>query len=91
MKDVINTYGEAVIGMCAVALSGTKVEGWYVEEAKQAMQEGRIAYAGKYSAPDYERILAAGCTLAIENTMVLHLSLIHISDDVHIDYLTYHK
>ena len=36
------------------------------------MQEGRIAYAGKYSAPDYERILAAGCTLAIENTMVLH-------------------
>ena len=56
----------------SIALSGTKAEGWYVEEAKQAMQEGRIAYAGKYSAPDYERILAAGCTLAIENTMVLH-------------------
>ncbi len=31
-----------------IALSGTKAEGWYVEEAKQAMQEGRIAYAGKY-------------------------------------------
>ena len=56
----------------SIALSGTKAEGWYVEEARQAMQEGRIAYAGKYSAPDYERILAAGCTLAIENTMVLH-------------------
>ena len=56
----------------SIALSGTKAEGWYVEEAKQAMQEGRIAYAGKYSAPDYERILAVGCTLAIENTMVLH-------------------
>ena len=56
----------------SIALSGTKADGWYVEEAKQAMQEGRIAYAGKYSAPDYERILAAGCTLAIENTMVLH-------------------
>ena len=56
----------------SIALSGTKAEGWYVEEAKQAMQEGRIAYAGKYSAPDYERILAAGCTLAIENTMALH-------------------
>ena len=55
-----------------IALSGTKAEGWYVEEAKQAMQEGRIAYAGKYSAPDYERILAAGCSLAIENTMILH-------------------
>ena len=34
----------------SIALSGTKAEGWYVEEAKQAMQEGRIAYAGKYSA-----------------------------------------
>ena len=56
----------------SIALSGTKAEGWYVEEARQAMQEGRIAYAGKYSAPDYERILAVGCTLAIENTMVLH-------------------
>ena len=38
----------------SIALSGTKAEGWYVEEARQAMQEGRIAYAGKYSAPDYE-------------------------------------
>ena len=56
----------------SIALSGTKAEGWYVEEAKQAMQEGRIAYAGKYSAPDYERILASGCSLAIENTMILH-------------------
>ena len=43
----------------SIALSGTKAEGWYVEEAKQAMQEGRIAYAGKYSAPDYERIQGA--------------------------------
>ena len=56
----------------SIALSGTKAEGWYVEEARQAMQEGRIAYAGKYSAPDYERILASGCSLAIENTMILH-------------------
>ncbi len=56
----------------AVTLTGTKAEGWYLPEVKQAMEEGRIAYAGKYSAPDYEQILAAGCCLAIENTMVLH-------------------
>ncbi len=56
----------------SIALSGTKAEGWYVEEAKQAMQEGRIAYAGKCSAPDYERSLAAVCTRACENTIVLH-------------------
>ena len=56
----------------SIALSGTKADGWYVEEAKQAMQEGRIAYAGKYSAPDYERILTAECGLAVENTMIYH-------------------
>ena len=56
----------------SVTLSGTKTEGWYLPEAKQAMEEGRIAYAGKYSAPDYEQILAANCSLAIQNTMILH-------------------
>ena len=56
----------------SIALSGTRAEGWYLDEAKQAMQAGRIAYAGKYSAPDYEQILAANCGLAIENTMINH-------------------
>ena len=56
----------------SVTLSGTRAEGWYLPEAKQAMEAGRIAYAGKYSAPDYEQILAANCSLAIENTMILH-------------------
>ena len=56
----------------AVTLTGTKAEGWYLPEVKQAMEEGKIAYAGKYSAPDYEQILAAGCDLTVENTMVLH-------------------
>ena len=56
----------------SITLSGTRAEGWYLPEAKQAMEAGRIAYAGKYSAPDYEQILAANCGLAIENTMILH-------------------
>ena len=56
----------------SVTLSGAKAESWYLPEAKQAMEAGRIAYAGKYSAPDYEQILAANCGLAIENTMILH-------------------
>ena len=56
----------------SITLSGTKAEGWYLPEAKQAMEAGRIAYAGKYSAPDYEQILAANCSLAIQNTMILH-------------------
>ena len=56
----------------SIALSGTRAEGWYLDEAKQAMEAGSIAYAGKYSAPDYEQILAADCGLAIENTMIYH-------------------
>ncbi len=55
-----------------VKLSGTRAEGWYLDEAKAAMEAGKIAYAGKYSAPDYEQILAADCGLAIENTMIYH-------------------
>lgn len=62
----------ALDGLDSIALSGTKAEGWYLDGAKQAMEEGRIAYAGKYSAPDYEQILAADCGLAIENTMIYH-------------------
>ena len=41
-----------------ITLSGTDADGWYVEAAKEAMEEGRMVYAGKYNAPDYERILS---------------------------------
>lgn len=56
----------------AVSLSGTESSGWYIEEAKEAMEQGDILYAGKYSAPDYELILSEGCRLAVENTMISH-------------------
>ena len=56
----------------SIALSGTKADGWYLPEAKAAMQAGQIAYAGKYSSPHYAKILAANCGLAIENTMLYH-------------------
>ncbi|MCC8139729.1 MAG: ABC transporter substrate-binding protein [Lachnospiraceae bacterium] len=56
----------------AIRFSGTQADGWYIEEAKTAMENGDILYAGKYSAPDYEQILAENCGLAIENTMIYH-------------------
>ena len=31
-----------------------------------------ILYAGKYSEPDYERIVEKSCSLAIESTMIYH-------------------
>lgn len=56
----------------SIALSGTKENGWYLPEAKTAMEEGTISYAGKYSAPDYEKILESSCGLAVESTMIYH-------------------
>ena len=62
----------AIGGIENITLSGTDANGWYIEEAKEAMENGNIQYAGKYSAPDYKLILANGCDLAIESTMIYH-------------------
>ncbi len=62
----------AVDGLGSIRLSGTEAEGWYIEEAREAMENGDILYAGKYSAPDYEKIVAENCGLAVESTMILH-------------------
>lgn len=56
----------------AIKLTSTKEEDWYIDEAKMAMKDGRIQYAGKYNTPDYELILDTGCRLAIESTMIFH-------------------
>ena len=55
-----------------VAFSALSTEDWTIPEAREAMEDGVIVYAGKYSAPDYERICAGDCGLAIENTMIYH-------------------
>ena len=62
----------AIDGIDYITLSGTNADGWYVEEAKEALENGSITYAGKYSAPDYELIVSSGCDLAIESTMIYH-------------------
>lgn len=58
--------------MDAVTLSGTQADGWYIPEAREAMENGKILYAGKYSAPDYELITSQNCRLALESTMIYH-------------------
>ena len=62
----------ALNAMDAITFSATKASGWYIDEAKEAMESGKITYAGKYSEPDYEMLLEWGCDLAIENTMLSH-------------------
>lgn len=55
-----------------ISLSGTRADGWYLDAAREAMTDGDIEYAGKYSAPDYEAICDADCDLALESTMIYH-------------------
>ena len=59
-------------GLEKIRLSGTNENGWYIDEAKKAMEDGSILFAGKYSAPDYELILGENCSLAVESTMIYH-------------------
>ena len=63
---------DAVGGLDAVRLSGTRAEGWTIANARAAMEKGDMLYAGKYSAPDYELLVGMGCDLAVESTMILH-------------------
>ena len=82
-QPVRNIYLAATAAMClfdaldsldSIRLSGTKEDGWYIENARQAMQEGKIIYAGKYSEPDYELLLENRCSLAVESQMIGHAS-----------------
>lgn len=65
-------FFRALDGLGSISLSGTKADGWYIDEAKQALEDGSIVFAGKYSAPDYELILSKNCDLALESTMIYH-------------------
>ena len=82
-QPITNIYLAATAAMClfdsldrldAKRLSGTKEDGWYIPNAREAMRDGRILFAGKYSAPDYELITAEKCPLAVESMMIGHAS-----------------
>lgn len=55
-----------------IKYSGTKKTDWYIPSVIEAMDKGKIVYAGKYSAPDYELLYSDGCNFTIENAMILH-------------------
>ena len=77
-----------------VSFSGLNESDWYVDAAKQAMKDGEMIYAGKYSEPDYETLIDGGCDLAVESTMILHTPKVQemIEDldiPVLVDYASY--
>lgn len=82
-QPVKNIYLAATAAMClfdaldsldAISFSGTREDGWYIENAQKAMAKGSIIYAGKYSEPDYELLLSKECPLAVESLMIGHAS-----------------
>lgn len=50
----------------------TSQNDWSLKYMQDAMENGDILYAGKYSSPDYEMILSNKCGLAVESTMIYH-------------------
>lgn len=56
----------------SIKFSAVQKKDWYVPDAARAMDEGKILYAGKYNAPDFELLLKENCSLAIESTMIYH-------------------
>lgn len=80
--------------MDAISFSGTKESDWELEEARTLMERGKLKYAGKYSAPDYEMLVDENCSLAIENTMISHSPEVReqirkIGIPVFVDYSSY--
>ena len=82
-QPIENIYLAATSAMClfdalnrldAITLSGSRAESWYIDNARKAMEEGKILYAGKYSEPDYEMLLSHSCPLAVESMMIGHAS-----------------
>ncbi len=55
-----------------IRYTGTDISGWDIEAPREAIESGKMTFAGKYSAPDYEMLIDGGCDLAIESTMILH-------------------
>lgn len=80
-QPINNCYLQATSAMdllreidCISCLSfaGTERDGWYIEAARKAFDDGTLKYAGKYNAPDIEQLVAGSCELAIESTMIYH-------------------
>ncbi|MDO4474451.1 MAG: ABC transporter substrate-binding protein [Eubacteriales bacterium] len=80
----------------SVRFAGTDAEGWYIDAARKAMEDGEVLYAGKYSEPDYEMLVDGRCGLAVESTMIFHSPKVKemITDlgiPVFVDYSSYEK
>ena len=56
----------------SIRFSPLRAQDWDIPEVEDLMSRGNMTYAGKYRMPDYELLVAKGCDLAVENTMIYH-------------------
>lgn len=80
--------------MDQIRYTGIEEDHWTLEEPVEAMRSGRLLFAGKYSAPDYELLRKGHCDLAIESSMIWHApevkeQLERLGIPVFIDYSSY--
>ena len=66
VTSLINAIG----ALDAISLTTYDADSWYIDEVKNAIVRGSLTYVGDYKAPDYEKIIAAGSTLAFYSTML---------------------
>ncbi|MCR5666415.1 MAG: ABC transporter substrate-binding protein [Eubacterium sp.] len=62
----------AMDALDVVTMTSLDTDGWTFDAPIKALESGAMTYAGKYSQPDYEVLLANNCDLAIESTMIYH-------------------
>lgn len=55
-----------------VKMTSTKLSDWSLPSVRDALENGRMTYVGKYSTPDYETVISENCGLALESTMIYH-------------------
>lgn len=80
--------------MTSIGFAGTKSDGWGLDYAREALEGGKIKFAGKYSAPDYEMLVKEDCDLAVFSTMITHApdvsdKMKEVGIPVFVDYSSY--
>ncbi|MDR2974702.1 MAG: ABC transporter substrate-binding protein [Propionibacteriaceae bacterium] len=61
----------ALDALDVISYGPQEADAWHIPAIKAQMTSGKMAYPGKYSAPDYEMLVKDKPDLALENSMIL--------------------
>ena len=61
---------DAIGALDCTPLVGTDKSGWYLPNVIAAMESGKIKFGGKYSEPDFEKIVSEGIQFHVNTTMI---------------------